>query len=205
MCTWSQIGVARGAGFLHMHTIEILVSIEKLGYSFGFVGNMLYMMQQVAPGKYKMTHYAFCTALMNLVLVPTQMASGPLGELARVQAHFFIFVVIASAPSILAAWIAPFPNAEGEKSKARGATLETARRISSGCGELTLGSSSRPHRGAAWRQGASTAFSAMTVWYQSALSLGMRACVGVVDHTMPNRWLVAAIPARSCPAETTTK
>ena len=101
---------------LSMHTIEILVSIEKFGYSFGFVGNMLYMMQQIAPGKYKMTHYAFCTALMNLVLVPTQMASGPLAVWLGYK-NFFLFVVFASAPSILAAWLAPFPNADGDKAR----------------------------------------------------------------------------------------
>src|SRR5205085_2117566 len=63
---------------LSLGTIATLVAIEKAGYSFGMVANMLYMMQQISPGKYHMTHYAFCTALMNLVLIPTQMASGPL-------------------------------------------------------------------------------------------------------------------------------
>src|SRR5690606_33929864 len=53
---------------LSLTTIGVLVTIEKFGYSFGFVGNMLYMMQQISPGRYHMTHYAFCTALMNLVL-----------------------------------------------------------------------------------------------------------------------------------------
>ncbi len=92
-----------------LHTIQLLVSIEKFGYSFGFVGNMLYMMQQIAPGKYKMTHYAFSTALMNLVLVPTQMVSGPLADRLGYR-HFFLFVVVASFPSIIAARLAPFPN-----------------------------------------------------------------------------------------------
>src|SRR5262249_48276230 len=86
-----------------------MVSIEKLGYSFGFIGNMLYMMQQIAPGKYKMTHYAFATALMNLVLVPTQSVSGYLADKLGYKS-FFIFVLIASIPSIIAAWKAPFPT-----------------------------------------------------------------------------------------------
>jgi MFS transporter, PAT family, beta-lactamase induction signal transducer AmpG len=94
---------------LSIHTIQILVSIEKFGYSFGFVGNMLYMMQQIAPGKYKMTHYAFATSLMNLVLVPTQMVSGPLADRLGYR-HFFLFVVVVSIPSVIAAWLAPFPN-----------------------------------------------------------------------------------------------
>jgi MFS transporter, PAT family, beta-lactamase induction signal transducer AmpG len=92
-------------------SIYLLVSIEKLGYSFGFIGNMLYMMQQIAPGKYKMTHYAFSTALMNLVLVPTQMASGPLADWLGYRS-FFVFVMIASIPSLWVAWRAPFPHRE---------------------------------------------------------------------------------------------
>jgi PAT family beta-lactamase induction signal transducer AmpG len=89
--------------------ILVLVSIEKFGYSFGFTGNMLYMMQQIAPGKYKMTHYAFATSLMNLVLIPTQRESGWLADQMGYR-HFFIFVLVASIPSIIAAWKAPFPN-----------------------------------------------------------------------------------------------
>lgn len=94
---------------LSLTAISVLVTIEKFGYSFGFVANMLYMMQQISPGKYHMTHYAFCTALMNLVLIPTQMASGPLADWMGYRA-FFIFVMVASIPSIIAAWFAPFPN-----------------------------------------------------------------------------------------------
>lgn len=89
--------------------IATLVTIEKVGYSFGFVANMLYMMQQISPGKYHMTHYAFCTALMNLGLIPTQMASGPLAEILGYRS-FFLFVMVASIPSLIAAWFAPFPD-----------------------------------------------------------------------------------------------
>ncbi len=99
---------------LSMRTIQILVGIEKFGYAFGFVGNMLYMMQQIAPGKYKMTHYAFATSLMNLVLVPTQMVSGPLADKLGYRT-FFLFVVVVSIPSIIAAWLAPFPNPQDDE------------------------------------------------------------------------------------------
>lgn len=89
--------------------IAFVVSLEKFWYGFGFVGNMLYMMQQLAPGKFKMTHYAFATAFMNLVLVPTQMASGPLADTMGFK-EFFWFVMIATIPSLIAAWFAPFPQ-----------------------------------------------------------------------------------------------
>jgi PAT family beta-lactamase induction signal transducer AmpG len=86
-----------------------LVCVEKFACSFGFVGNLVYLMQQIAPGKYKMAHYAFATALMNLALVPTQMMSGWLADLLGYR-NFFAFVLLASIPSVLAAWQAPFPD-----------------------------------------------------------------------------------------------
>jgi PAT family beta-lactamase induction signal transducer AmpG len=112
---------ARPGAALPFSLIMLFVSIEKFGYSFGFTGNMLYMMQQIAPGKYKMTHYAFATSLMNLVLIPTQGMSGWLADTMGYR-HFFIFVLVASIPSILAAWKAPFPNpddADGDGGHAR--------------------------------------------------------------------------------------
>ena len=92
-------------------TIATLVTLEKFGYSFGFVANMLYMMQQMSPGKYHMTHYAFCTAIMNLVLVPLQMISGPMADHFGYKT-FFIIVCFAAIPSLIAAWFAPFPRDE---------------------------------------------------------------------------------------------
>ncbi|MGC4071941.1 MAG: hypothetical protein QM760_05395 [Nibricoccus sp.] len=95
--------------------IASMVSLEKFGYGFGMVGNMIYMMQQLAPGRRTMTHYAFATALMNLMLVPTNMISGPLAELLGFST-FFIVVMFASVPSVWAAFKAPFPlKAEEEK------------------------------------------------------------------------------------------
>jgi len=94
---------------LSLWTIGSLVTIEKFGYSFGFVANMLYMMQQISPGKYQMTHYAFANSLMNLMLVPTQMISGPLADHFGYK-QYFVIVMFAAIPSLLAAWFAPFPR-----------------------------------------------------------------------------------------------
>ena len=94
---------------LSLWTVGSLVTIEKFGYSFGFVANMLYMMQQISPGKYQMTHYAFANSLMNLMLVPTQMISGPLADHFGYK-KYFIVVMFAAIPSLLGAWFAPFPR-----------------------------------------------------------------------------------------------
>ena len=101
--------------------IAFVVSLEKFWYGFGFVGNMLYMMQQLAPGRFRMTHYAFATALMNLVLVPTQMVSGPLADAMGFRSYFWV-VMLAAIPSLLAAWFAPFPHADTSRTERSGDT-----------------------------------------------------------------------------------
>jgi MFS transporter, PAT family, beta-lactamase induction signal transducer AmpG len=106
---------AAGHHGLDYTNIVTAVSIEKFGYGFGFVGNMVYMMQQLAPGRSTMTHYAFATALMNFMLVPTNMISGPLAEWLGFSTFFFV-VMFASVPSVWAAFKAPFPlGAEGAR------------------------------------------------------------------------------------------
>lgn len=95
---------------LSMGLIATMITLEKAGYSFGMVANMLYMMQQISPGRFHMTHFAFCTALMNLVIIPTTAASGPLAEMLG-YSSFFLFVCAATVPSFVAAYLAPFPKA----------------------------------------------------------------------------------------------
>lgn len=107
--TYVYLSQVAGPGAdVSLWTVASMAATEKFFYSFGFVGNMLYMMQQLAPGKHTMTHYAFGTALMNLVLVPTQMASGPLADWLGYRT-FFIVVMVATIPSLVVAWLAPFP------------------------------------------------------------------------------------------------
>lgn len=90
--------------------IGTVVIAEKFGFGFGAVGHMIYMMQQLAPGKYKTAHYAFGTALMGFCMMATGMASGYiknwLGESSYVP--YFWFVMIATIPSFIVTWYAPF-------------------------------------------------------------------------------------------------
>jgi PAT family beta-lactamase induction signal transducer AmpG len=100
--------------------IGVLVTIEKFGFGFGSVGHMLYMMQQVAPGDYKMSHYAFATGVMAGTKWLTGTVSGFLyGAVAQNYQHFFLAVLLCSIPPVMLAWLAPFPQADdasaGEK------------------------------------------------------------------------------------------
>jgi len=88
------------------------VVIEKFFFGFGSVGFMIYLMQQLAPGKYTTTHYAFGTGLMGLCNMVTGVLSGHLQEMMG-YVSYFVFVMIATIPSFLATWFAPFHHDDG--------------------------------------------------------------------------------------------
>jgi PAT family beta-lactamase induction signal transducer AmpG len=73
---------------------------------------MIYLMQQLAPGKYTTTHYAFGTGLMGLCNMVTGMVSGHLQEMMGYVSYFW-FVMAATIPSFLATWFAPFHQDDG--------------------------------------------------------------------------------------------
>ena len=83
------------------------VIIEQFFFGIGSVGFMIYLMQQMAPGKYATTHYSFGTALMGLCMMLTGMVSGYLQEMMG-YIGYFVFVMIATIPSFLICWFAPF-------------------------------------------------------------------------------------------------
>lgn len=91
------------------------IIFEYFGYGFGFVGLTLFMMQQVAPGKHQMAHYAFASGIMNLGVMIPGMLSGwvceTLGEFFNKSGGyepFFIFVLIATIPAFLITYFVPF-------------------------------------------------------------------------------------------------
>jgi PAT family beta-lactamase induction signal transducer AmpG len=91
--------------------VGIAVVFEYFGYGFGFVGLILYMMQQIAPGKYKMAHYAFATGIMSLGMMIPSMLSGFISDWLGYQ-HFFLWVMIATIPSFLVTWLVPIRETE---------------------------------------------------------------------------------------------
>ncbi|UUZ53632.1 hypothetical protein LP419_33845 [Massilia sp. H-1] len=106
------------------------VVIEKFFFGFGAVGFMIYLMQQLAPGKYTTTHYAFGTGVMGLCGLVTGVISGHLQE-AMGYVSYFVFVMVATIPSFIATWLAPFPHSDGTEADApmgQGGTRMKARR-----------------------------------------------------------------------------
>lgn len=90
------------------------IVLEYFGYGFGFVGLTLFMMQQVAPGKHQMAHYAFASGIMNLGVMIPGMLSGWVCEILGEWFNkpggyepFFIFVLIATIPAFLITYFVP--------------------------------------------------------------------------------------------------
>lgn len=83
------------------------IVLEYFGYGFGFVGLTLFMMQQVAPGKHQMAHYAFASGIMNLSVMLTGAVSGYLSDWLG-YGHFFLLVLVFTIPAFLITWFVPF-------------------------------------------------------------------------------------------------
>lgn len=80
--------------------ITVAMSTEMFGYGFGFVGVILLMMQEIAPGKYLTAHYAFANSLMNLgIILPGAISGWIQSKLG--YTHFFIWVIIAALPALV--------------------------------------------------------------------------------------------------------
>jgi PAT family beta-lactamase induction signal transducer AmpG len=89
------------------------MSAEMFGYGFGFVGVILLMMQEIAPGKYQTAHYAFANSLMNLGLIVPGAISGFV-QMALGYRNFFIWVLLSSVPALILVRFIPI----GEKQRA---------------------------------------------------------------------------------------
>lgn len=100
-----------------IYVIASAVAVEYFGYGYGFVGLILFMMQNIAPGKYKMAHYAFGSGLMNLGFMIPSMISGLLSDYLGYK-EFFIWVLIATIPAFIVTWLVPLMPVENEATEA---------------------------------------------------------------------------------------
>ena len=86
--------------------IGAAISIEHFGYGFGFIGIILFIMQQIAPGRYQMAHYAFGSAITYFGYTLASMMSGTISDYLG-YAKFFIWVLISTIPAFIVSWLVP--------------------------------------------------------------------------------------------------
>lgn len=87
--------------------VTLGVCLEKFFFGFGLVGLTMYLMQQVAPGKYMTAHFAFASSIKGLTVMLTGVVSGSLQQALGYQSYF-VFVMVATIPSLVFSWLAPF-------------------------------------------------------------------------------------------------
>lgn len=92
------------------------IAVEYFGYGFGFVGLTLFMMQQVAPDKHQMAHYAFASGIMNFSVMLTGAVSGYISD-ALGYNWFFTAVMVATVPAFIMTWFIPFSHKECTEEK----------------------------------------------------------------------------------------
>ena len=96
--------------------IAAAIAIEQFGYGFGFAAYLVFMIM-TADGKHKTAHYAICTGFMALGMMLPGMASGWIQEQLGYP-HFFVWVCIATLPSLVAAWFVKIDPQFGKKADA---------------------------------------------------------------------------------------
>jgi PAT family beta-lactamase induction signal transducer AmpG len=66
-------------------------------------------MQQMAPGKYQMAHYAFGSSLTYLGYTVASMISGIISDSMGYQ-QFFGWVLLSTIPAFLVSWFVPLKS-----------------------------------------------------------------------------------------------
>lgn len=109
----------------NLWTVGSGLVLEYYCYGFGFVGLTLFMMQQVAPGRHSMAHYAFASAIMNLGVMLPGMISGWLCERTGYET-FFLIALFVSVPSFILAARIPFshPDKQTDEETAETSAIE---------------------------------------------------------------------------------
>jgi len=89
------------------------VAVEQFGYGFGFTAFMLYMIY-IVRGEHRTAHYAICSSFMALGMMLPGRWSGQLQEMLGYP-HFFVWVILATIPSFIAALFIPLDAEFGKR------------------------------------------------------------------------------------------
>jgi PAT family beta-lactamase induction signal transducer AmpG len=95
----------------NLWVVAAALGVEQFGYGFGFVGIILLMMQEIAPGKFQTAHYAFANSLMNFGFIVPGAMSGWIQSKLGYQ-HFFIWTLFCALPALILSRFIPMQAGE---------------------------------------------------------------------------------------------
>jgi PAT family beta-lactamase induction signal transducer AmpG len=93
--------------------VSAALAVEQFGYGLGFTAYVMYMIL-TADGPHKTAHYAICTGFMALSMMLPGMWSGWLQQQLG-YVNFFIWVLVATIPSLAMAALIKIPDHFGQK------------------------------------------------------------------------------------------
>lgn len=88
--------------------IGAAVAVEMLGYGFGFVGMILFIMQAVAPGRFQTAHYALGSGVMQLGFIISKTISGDI-QIQMGYERFFLWTIACGVPALVLMFFVKFP------------------------------------------------------------------------------------------------
>ena len=97
----------------HVVFATTVVFIEQLGYGFGFAAFMVFLIF-LAEGIFKTAHYALATGFMAMGMMLPGMLSGYMQQWLGYPG-FFVWVVIATIPGFVMAYVVKYPREFGKK------------------------------------------------------------------------------------------
>jgi MFS transporter, PAT family, beta-lactamase induction signal transducer AmpG len=92
------------------------VTLEQLGYGFGFTAFMLYLLY-FSDGPHRTAHYAICTGFMALGMMIPGLWSGWVADVVGYR-HFFVWVICSAVPGFILALNLKVDPQFGRKSNA---------------------------------------------------------------------------------------
>jgi PAT family beta-lactamase induction signal transducer AmpG len=101
--------------------IGACLTAELFCMGIGMVGSIVFMMNQIAPGKYKMAHYGIATAILGAGVMIPGAFSGWMSDLLGYR-WFFVYTLLAAIPSFFVALRVPFRDVSQEESELQQAT-----------------------------------------------------------------------------------
>ena len=111
--TFYYLAVTMPADLWH---VGAAVAIEMLGYGFGFVGMILYIMQVVAPGRFQTAHYALGSGVMQLGFILSKTISGDI-QVKMGYEHFFLWTIACGVPALLLLLFVRMPGKQAKDSE----------------------------------------------------------------------------------------
>jgi PAT family beta-lactamase induction signal transducer AmpG len=153
-CLWPMVAAIHTPNLLYfalalwqpdsLALVTAAVAAEQLGYGFGFAAYLMFMIH-VADGEHKTAHYALCTGFMALGMMLPGMASGWLQQQMGYTA-FFIWVCVATLPSVAVAAMLKIPPEFGRKQEEADASAAAPSQAAAGTAPVspTPASSAKP-------------------------------------------------------------